>query len=161
MVAVAPLAFGLRAMTYADLSAVANIEAAAYEFPWRRGIFRSCLDHGHHCWVLEQAGELVGYGIVAAAAGEVHVLNLCVSPRHQGHGYGTYLLRCLLDFARGLAVGRVLLEVRPSNALAHAMYARAGFRDVGRRPGYYPARHGREDAIVMVIDISAPDQETP
>ena len=48
------------------------------------------------------------------------------------------------------ALGRVLLEVRPSNTRALAFYAQQSFTEIGRRKGYYPAAHGqREDAIVM------------
>lgn len=153
MVAVAPLEAALRPMAHSDLSAVANIEAAAYEFPWSRGIFRSCLDNHHDCWVLEEDGAVIGYGILSTGADEAHILNVCVAPLHQGRGHGAYLLRRLLDLARWHHAGRVFLEVRPSNELAHAMYERAGFNEIGRRPGYYPARRGREDAIVMAMEL--------
>ncbi len=157
MVAVAPLHPELRPMRREDLSAIINVEAAAYEFPWSRGIFRSCLDNGHDCWVLEQAGAVIGYGILSVGAAEAHILNLCVAPLHQGRGHGAYLLRRLIDLARWHGAERVLLEVRPSNPLAHAMYQRAGFREIGRRPGYYPARRGREEAIVMTMDLLPPE----
>jgi ribosomal-protein-alanine N-acetyltransferase len=35
-----------RAMTPADLPAVAGVERAAYPFPWSEGIFRDCLRVG-------------------------------------------------------------------------------------------------------------------
>lgn len=157
MAAVAPLETALRPMTQADLSAVANIEAAAYEFPWSRGIFRSCLDNGHHCWVLECGGAVIGYGVLSVGAGEAHILNVCVTPLQQGRGHGALLLRRLLEMARWHRAERVFLEVRPSNELAHAMYRRAGFNEIGRRPGYYPARRGREDAIVMAMELLPSD----
>ncbi|MGH8190263.1 MAG: ribosomal protein S18-alanine N-acetyltransferase [Rhodanobacteraceae bacterium] len=156
MVAVAPLEASLRAMTHADVSAVANIEAAAYEFPWSRGIFRSCLDNGHQCRVLEHGGAVIGYGVLSVGADGAHILNVCVAPLHQGRGHGAYLLRRLLDLARWHRAQRVFLEVRPSNELAHAMYERAGFNEIGRRPNYYPARRGREDAIVMAMELLPP-----
>jgi ribosomal-protein-alanine N-acetyltransferase len=63
----------------------------------------------------------------------------------------------LLDLARWHRAERVFLEVRPSNPLAHAMYERAGFNEIGRRPGYYPSRRGREDAIVMAMELLPPE----
>jgi ribosomal-protein-alanine N-acetyltransferase len=155
--AVASLEADLRPMTHGDLSTVANIDAAAYEFPWSRGIFKSCLDNGHDCWVLEQGGEIVGYGVLTVGAGEAHILNICVAPLQQGRGHGAHLLRRLLDLARWHRAERVFLEVRPSNPLAHAMYERAGFNEIGRRPGYYPSRRGREDAIVMAMELLPPE----
>jgi ribosomal-protein-alanine N-acetyltransferase len=48
----------------------------------------------------------------------------------------------------------VLLEVRPSNTRALEIYERYGFKQIGRRKGYYPAADGqREDAIVMRFGI--------
>jgi len=52
-------------------------------------------------------------------------------------------------------VQRVFLEVRPSNPHAIALYHAAGFAEIGRRPHYYPAHGGREDAIVMALDMGA------
>jgi len=47
----------------------------------------------------------------------------------------------------------VYLEVRPSNPAAIALYHSEGFNEIGRRPRYYPAKDGREDAIVMAIEL--------
>ena len=47
----------------------------------------------------------------------------------------------------------MLLEVRPSNTAARALYQRAGFLELSVRRGYYPAEGGREDAILMGIDV--------
>ena len=46
----------------------------------------------------------------------------------------------------------MFLEVRPTNEAATALYLAAGFTQVGRRPRYYPAGDGREDALVMSLD---------
>ena len=43
----------------------------------------------------------------------------------------------------------MLLEVRPSNGPALALYRNYGFAEIGRRKGYYPADGGREDALVL------------
>lgn len=148
----------LRPMTCADLAAIAAIEAAAYEFPWSQQIFRDCLDAGHKCWTLTAHGIVIGYGILSSGAGEAHLLNLCIAPAQQGLGHGSRLLQRMLDLARWDGARRVFLEVRPSNSLAQAMYERAGFNEVGRRPNYYPARRGREDAIVMAMELLAHDR---
>ena len=142
-----------RPMTRHDVAQVAAVEASAYEFPWSPQIFRDCLTAGHKCWVLQEHGVIIGYGILSTGAGEAHVLNICVSPRQQKQGHGRRILQRLLDLARMHRASRVYLEVRPSNARAQAMYEHAGFNEVGRRPNYYPARRGREDAIVMAMEL--------
>ena len=154
MVAVARPHAEIRAMRREDLPAVAAMEAASYDFPWSQGIFSDCLKAGHPCWVLWVEGEVAGYGVLSVAAGEAHVLNVCIGPGHRGVGLGRLLMRRLLDIARWNGATRVFLEVRPSNPIAQKLYESMGFGEIGRRPKYYPARQGREDAIVMALDLS-------
>ncbi len=144
----------LRQMREADLDAIMVVEQRAYPFPWTRGIFRDCLRAGYSMWVLEQTGQITGYGVLSIAAEEAHVLNLCTAPGFEGGGQGRRLLQTLLRIARVNGAQRVFLEVRPSNVRAIALYERSGFNEIGRRPRYYPAaHHGREDAIVMAMEV--------
>ncbi len=147
----------IRAMRQADIETVAGIESRAYEFPWTPGIFRDCLRAGHECWVLDCRAGIIGYGVLSCAAGEAHVLNVCVAREHQGHGHGRHLLRRLIDIARWHMADRVFLEVRPSNHGAIALYDSEGFNEIGRRPNYYPSAKGREDAIVMAMELLPPE----
>jgi ribosomal-protein-alanine N-acetyltransferase len=149
----APLLAQLRPMTEADIDAVMRIELEAYPFPWTTTIFRDCLRAGYACWVLDAGGELMGYGVLSAAAGEAHVLNVCVAPRRQGEGHGRRLMRRLIDLARWHRAERIFLEVRPSNPNAIALYESLGFNEIARRANYYPAKAGREDAIVMALEL--------
>lgn len=146
-----PLA--LRPMREDDLVMVHTIEARAYEFPWTPGIFRDCLRADYPAWILHSDGRIVGYFLMSVAAGEAHVLNICIAPEMQGRGHGRRLLHDLLKLARGRGVARVFLEVRPSNANAIALYHDEGFNEIGRRPRYYPAKDGREDALVMAMEL--------
>lgn len=147
----------LRAMRSTDLETVMQVELSAYEFPWTHGIFRDCLLAGHGCWVLERDGKIIGYGVLSVGAGEAHILNVCIAPRHQGQGHGRHLVQRLIDLARWHRAERVFLEVRPSNPTAQTLYESLGFNEVGRRPRYYPAREGREDAIVMAMELLPPE----
>ncbi len=146
-----------RAMRTSDLEAISRIELTAYPHPWTFGIFRDCLASGYECWVLECAGELIGYGVLSVAGGEAHILNICVAPAEQSRGHGRRILARLLDLARWHRAERVFLEVRPSNTTAIALYDSAGFNEIGRRPNYYPGKRGREDALVMAIELLAPE----
>ena len=137
----------VRPMREPDLRRVLAIERGAYGFPWSPGIFRDCLQVGYCCWVLERNRQVDGYGIMQVAVGEAHVLNLCVAPEAHGEGLGRVLLRALMDVATDHGADNVLLEVRPSNTTALALYRSEGFRTIGSRRGYYPAHGGREDAL--------------
>jgi ribosomal-protein-alanine N-acetyltransferase len=146
-------AASLRPMREDELDAIMEIERRAYPFPWTHGIFRDCLRAGYPAWVLRLDDAIIGYGVLSVAVDEAHVLNLCVEPLLQGAGHGRRLLRSLLKIARGHGAQRVFLEVRPSNPGAIALYHDEGFNEIGRRPRYYPAKQGREDAIVMALEI--------
>jgi len=143
----------LRAMRAEDLAGVTRIETMVYEFPWTEGIFRDCLRVGYCCVVLEGNDELSGYGVMSVAAGEAHLLNLCVHPNHQRFGLGSDLLRFFLGQAKAADAERIFLEVRQTNQAALALYNRAGFKAVGLRRNYYRAPDGREDAIVLSYAI--------
>ena len=143
----------LRPMREADLAAVHALESRAYEFPWSLGTFRDCLHANYSCWVLQDDAQLIGYFLLSVAAGEAHVLNICVDPRLQGQGLGRVMMGNLLKLARQHRAERVFLEVRPSNPPAIHLYESLGFNEIGRRPRYYPSRDGREDAIVMAMEL--------
>ncbi|UXI69257.1 ribosomal protein S18-alanine N-acetyltransferase [Tahibacter amnicola] len=159
MVAILQPAFPeMRPMRADEVERVVAVEVSAYEFPWTEGIFRDCLRAGYNCWVLARNDEVVGYGILSVAAGEAHVLNVCVRPDEQGSGHGRRLMRRLIDLARWHRAERVFLEVRPSNPRAIALYDQLGFNEIGRRPNYYPTARGREDAIVMALELLPPEE---
>ena len=153
MVAVARPHAEIRAMRRDDVPIVAAMEAASYDFPWTPGIFTDCLKAGHPSWAMWVDGVIAGYGVLSVAAGEAHVLYVCVGPDYRGLGLGRFLLKRLLVIARWNGAGRVFLEVRPSNPVAQSLYRAMGFEEIGRRPKYYPAKDGREDAIVMARDL--------
>lgn len=151
--ALAPSGRRLRAMREGDLDAVMAIERRAYPFPWSRGTFRDCLLAGYPALLALEGDVPAGYGLMSVAAGEAHVLNLCTAPERQSRGLGRWMLQALLRTARDRGAQRIFLEVRPSNPQAIALYHSEGFDEIGRRPRYYPAAQGREDALVMAMEL--------
>ena len=134
-----------------DVEDVIAVEQDAYPFPWTRGNFLDSLASRYDAWVLRDAdGRLAGYFLLLHAVDETHLLNITVRPDVQGKGLGRLLLNKVIDLARGAAMRSVLLEVRPSNTHALAVYQHCGFTQIGLRKNYYPAGGtAREDAIVM------------
>jgi [ribosomal protein S18]-alanine N-acetyltransferase len=141
--------FSLRPMTKHDLPAVVEIETRAYRYPWSRGIFEDCLRVGYSCWVFEDGGRIQAYAIMSTAVAECHVMNLTVNPQVHGQGVGRAVLRELIAIARDTRVDTILLEARPSNAAALKLYHSEGFNEIGTRKAYYPAKWGREDAVLL------------
>lgn len=158
----------IRPLDWGDLDRIMEIELAAYPVPWTRGIFGDCIRVGYDCRGLQLGGELVGYSIQTDAAGEAHLLNLCVAPEWQGRGYGGTLLENAIRIAGRHGCRHMFLEVRPSNPAGIALYRSRGFAVIARRAGYYsvsasaaePSATGdgtvsaREDALVMQLDLS-------
>jgi ribosomal-protein-alanine N-acetyltransferase len=136
-------------MAHEDIAQVSDIERRSYDFPWSHGVFRDCLLAGYHCIVIDREDLAVGYSILSVAAGEAHILNLCVDPSYRELGYGEILLDEILVRAVNAEVREIFLEVRPSNEKAIALYLKKGFRQIADRPAYYQATGGREDAAVL------------
>lgn len=149
MSAVIETSLNFRPILEPDLKEVMRIENEAYEFPWSLAIFRDCLRVGYNCWMLEELDEMICYGVMTVAAGECHILNLCVAPDKQRQSYGQIMLEFLLDTAKRFNADTAFLEVRPTNKKAIQLYHNAGFDEVGMRKNYYPARDGREDALIL------------
>ncbi|WP_295543591.1 ribosomal protein S18-alanine N-acetyltransferase [uncultured Thiohalocapsa sp.] len=147
------MSVALRAMRADDLPAVLDCENASYTAPWSEDIFRDCLRVRYCCLVAETRNMVVGHGIMSVAAGECHLLNLCIHPLFQRLGIGRRMLRRLLALARRQRADSAFLEVRASNAGAIALYRSEGFDEIGVRRGYYPSAGGdpsrREDALMM------------
>lgn len=136
-----------------DVPDVMAVEERAYPSPWTEGIFRDCILVGYQCWVVRDGPGVVGYAVLSAAAGEAHLLNICVAPEYQGRGIGRRLLEAMMEQARRYKADTVFLEVRPSNSPALTLYRTAGFAQVGYRKEYYPDEGQREDAIVMAREL--------
>ena len=143
-----------RTMVPEDIETIAAIECDIYPHPWTRGNFVDSLAAGYDCRILECAGEMAGYGVLMVAAGEAHLLNLSVARGWQRQGLGRALLEHFTQRARAGGADLLLLEVRPSNTAALALYEAAGLRRIGLRRGYYPAGERREDAVVMRKELT-------
>jgi [ribosomal protein S18]-alanine N-acetyltransferase len=140
-------------MTEASLEAVLSIECRIYTYPWTFGNFRDSLRAGYSCVVYRSNGEIAGYAVAMIAAGEAHLLNLSIAHAYQGHGHGHRLLEYMMSLAKARKARMLFLEVRPSNLAARHLYERHGFTRIGVRRDYYPAEKGRENALVLAVDL--------
>lgn len=152
--------FYIRPMHEDDINGVMTIEKKAYNYPWSAQIFRDCLRVGYCCWVMEHQENIVAYGIMTVAVGESHVLNLSVCPDFRSQGLGKKLMSHLLGVAHERDADMTFLEVRPSNFAAIKLYLDLGFDEIGIRRNYYPAKMGREDALILARTHNKNDNET-
>ena len=147
---------GVRTAVAADLKAIAAIEQAAAPHPWSLSQFLGSRLRDDCMLVLESAqGEVAGFALIQQVLDEATLLNIAVHPSEQGRGRGAELLGAVLERALQLGVRRLLLEVRADNTRAIALYRRFGFAEDGRRRNYYPTATGRQDALLMSLELEA------
>jgi [ribosomal protein S18]-alanine N-acetyltransferase len=140
----------VRAVSSFDLDRIAAIEAQAYAFPWSLTNFSDSIAANYDFWVLETSEGLLGYALVMWLPDEAHLLNITVRPDRQGLGVGRRFLNWLLGDVQARGALSLMLEVRPSNPRALALYVSMGFAQIGSRKGYYPSwNNSREDALVL------------
>ena len=94
--------------------------------------------------------QLVGFILSRMAAGEAEILSVAIAPRCRGRGLAAKLLMWHLRRLAGMAISAVFLEVEDGNRPALRLYDRAGFRQVGRRPGYYQQASGAPTAALVL-----------
>jgi ribosomal-protein-alanine N-acetyltransferase len=137
----------IRPLSYADLPQVIAIERRAFTTPWSLAMFVLELSKASGICLAATRGErLVGYLICSRYDTIWHVMNVAVDDRLRRQGIAKSLLEHLFSVADGPGE-QYTLEVRPSNAEAIQLYESYGFRDAGRRRGYY--HDNREDAVIM------------
>ena len=138
----------IRALQLRDLSAIEEIERAAYPTPWSRSMFAGELaKQSSICLGAFLEKPLVGYLIVSRYVDAWHVMNVAVTSELRRRGIASTLLARLFELTGDDDRRGYTLEVRVSNAGAIALYERLGFESRGVRRGYYT--DNREDALIM------------
>lgn len=135
--------------------ALAAIHAAAFTDPrpWTAAEFASLLSSPAVFLRSVPQGLVMGRVILD----EAELLTIAVHPQAQGQGLGARLLALFEaeSLSRGAATG--FLEVSAANPTAQRLYARAGWRETGRRRGYYRDVNGAPcDAILMARTFAQP-----
>jgi ribosomal-protein-alanine N-acetyltransferase len=148
----------IRAVESFDLPVLAALHAACFTAPWDRHwslqSFAEILRMpGAGARIAALGAEPVGFAVARIAADEAELLLIGILPQRRRAGIARALLGHLLEELRAAAVTRLVLEVAAINAAALAFYAEAGFREVGRRPGYYRGETP-VDAAILALDLA-------
>jgi len=136
---------------------LAGLHAGLFAEPWSAKSFLEHLGHpGSTAFIARLAAspETVGFVVGQLAADEAEILTLGVRKDRQRHGIGRRLVEAMARAARKAEARRLFLEVGQDNAPALALYRGLGFKEVGRRKGYY-ARAGApgEDALTLALAL--------
>lgn len=142
------------AIVYRPLDAAHAADVARMEHElmgndaWNEALVLDDLPRADRAWwgAYDREDKLIGYVGVLVVDGDMQILKIATARDHQREGIATELLARVMEDGRALGAEKASLEVRVSNAGAIAFYENHGFKNLGRRPGYYP---DREDAYIM------------
>ena len=133
-----------------DAAALAAIHVASFNRGWSEPEFEQLLTDRNVIADRAASGRKpVGFIVSRRAADEAEILSVAVARSWQGRGLARKLLELHLRRLAGLGLRAVFLEVDEDNVAARKLYARAGFHEVGRRPGYYA--QGRDKAAAALV----------
>lgn len=148
----------VRAMVVSDLDRVLTIAMKLDQVPqWPRAIYESMFDPAQTgrriALVAEEAesGKLAGFAVAGVVPPEAELESIGVSTAYQRRGIGGRLVEEMATILRLRGITKVHLEVRDSNRAAKGFYGSLGFRESGRRRGYYV--DPIEDAVGMHLDL--------
>ena len=138
----------VRRMTERDLNEVMAIEQQAFTLPWSKQSYLGELKNQFATYlVCDRQAQLAGYVGLWVVFEEAHITNVAVDPKWRGQGLGRVLMEEAEKIARQKKALRILLEVRPSNYVALALYESMDYMETDRRKAYYS--DNGEDAIIM------------
>lgn len=138
----------VRRMTMEDAAAVAEMEHQLFADAWSEKAVLDTLGLSNTiCLTAEKAGRITGYLLAYTAADEAEIARIAVAKEFQRQGAARTMLEELFDLCAQQEVGKVLLDVRESNAAARSLYEHAGFKEDGVRQKFY--ENPVEDAILM------------
>jgi ribosomal-protein-alanine N-acetyltransferase len=143
-----------------DAAPIAALHGASFRRGWSEEEVESLIADrqvcAHVCTHRAMRGtHLVGFIMSRRADVEAEILSVAVAPARRGRGLARNLLNLHLRRLAGFGVRTVFLEVDEQNEPASRLYARAGFREVGRRPNYYPGDDGTaSSALVLRRDLA-------
>jgi len=140
-----------------DAAELARLHAGLFEKSWDTDSFSRLLMHPGSTSFLARVGkpaQIAGFIVSQLAADEAEILTLGVHKQNQRNGIGRRLVEAMSRAAKKAEVRRLFLEVGQGNAAALALYSRLGFREVGRRKGYYEHPGAPpEDALVLALAL--------
>jgi [ribosomal protein S18]-alanine N-acetyltransferase len=134
-----------------DSSAIAALHAASFRRGWNEQEVEGLLSDRHVLTHRAMSGtRLAGFIMSRLVEDEAEILSVAVAERERGRGVARRMLDLHLRRLAGLGALTVFLEVDEHNDPALRLYHRAGFREVSRRPNYYPWTGGKAAAALVL-----------
>ena len=138
----------IREMKIEDAAAIAEMEHQIFTDAWsERSVVGSLENPQTVCLVAEKGDRQIGYLFAYKAVDEAEIARIAVVKEQRKSGVGKELLERLETICEGLAIEKLLLDVRKENFAARSFYAKQGFEEDGIRAAFY--EKPQEDAVLM------------
>ncbi len=138
----------IREMTVEDVEAVAKLEKECFSDAWTEPVWKEELENPRSfTFVEEENGEIKGYLNLWVVLDEGQINRFAVDASARKQGIGSRLLKRADELAQEKGLYSLTLEARLSNETAQKVYKKAGFLEMGIRPGFYAKPE--EDALIM------------
>ncbi|MGH6859281.1 MAG: GNAT family N-acetyltransferase [Phyllobacterium sp.] len=153
-----PRPFVVEPVAREDAEHLAALHAATFRQPWSGDDFHAMLGDGRIFGFIarEEANRRAhpgGFVLARLVLDEAEILTIAVAPHAQRKGIGYALMDATLRHLHNARAGMLFLEVDELNMPAIGLYRRLGFKQVGKRPGYYETAAGRVAALTMRRDL--------
>ena len=157
------------------IAEIVKIENESFTDPWSKKMFDDLFDNPFAVGFTaidtdtnddeteaEAGAEVAGYLIAHHMFSEIEIMNIAVKESKRHNKIATKLFDAVFEYANienakrvkrfdGCEVAKFILEVRPSNVGAVALYKKLGFEIDGTRKNYY--QNPKEDAILMSLRL--------
>lgn len=135
-------------MTKEHTAQLAELERLCFSRPWSQAALEEELTNPSAVFlVAREENRILGYAGMHCAFEECYVDNVAVFPEFRRRGAASALIGALEEAAKTRGGEFLSLEVRPSNEGAVALYMKLGFREEGRRRGFYS--DPLEDGLIL------------
>ncbi len=129
------------------INAIARLEKECFSTPWSETSLREAMGENTRFFICSKGDSVLGYVGISVILDEGYITNICVTKTERGKGIGSELLNRIFALAKDNGLSFVTLEVRTSNQKAISLYEKFGFKEEGRRKGFYASP--KEDAIIL------------
>lgn len=140
-----------------DAAALAALHRVSFRHGWSEGEFERLLSEragvAHVARADGGRGPVIGFVLSHCTGAEAEILLVALAPGERGRGIAAKILAKHLSRLAAAGVRDVFLEVDEGNAPALKLYERAGFREVGKRGGYYRRPEGNASALILRRDL--------
>ena len=126
-----------------------KIHSACFDKGWSEEEFSKLLAlPTTRLWMTEE-----GFLLCSEVADEMEILTICILPEFRRQHIAQDLLYEMFRYAKGQKIKKIFLEVAEDNEPAQKLYMGIGFKQTGRREGYYARKSGSVDALCLTKKI--------